>query len=116
MLVLKSEDDIALILVEAFSKGRGEKSFKQLEAVYKKALAKIQENSQAQEHAHAASLGQFLRAPVKGGDVDFERVLGSSFNETCKDYCMLYQLTYSRESQRKGESTRTESTLYYWMF
>ena len=39
------------------------------EKVYKKALTHMQENSLAQARVYAATLGQFLMAPVKSVDV-----------------------------------------------
>ena len=81
---MKNEDDISLFLVQAFSKGGGGKPFKQIRAVYKTALAPLQENSHAHACVSAATLGQFLIAPVKSTDVDAGRVLGS-FHETGED-------------------------------
>ncbi len=81
MLVLKSEDNISSFLVQAFSKGGGGKPLKQIQAVYKKTLAPVQENSHAHAHVSASTFGQFLIAPVKSTYVDGGRVLGS-FQET----------------------------------
>ncbi len=70
MIVLKNEDDISAFLVQAFSKGRGGKPFKHIRVVYKRALTKMQENSQAHAHVHAATLGKLLMVPVKSVNVD----------------------------------------------
>ena len=113
MLVLKSEDDISSFLIQAFSKGGGEKPFKQIQAVYKKALAHMQENSHAHACVSATTLGQFLIAPVKSTDVDVGRVLGS-FQETEEKHCVLHQILLTKRCQRKGESTQTESEFYHW--
>ncbi len=61
-IVLNSEDSISSLLIQAFSKGGGGKPFKQIQAVYKEALAHMQENSHAHAHVSAATLGQFLIA------------------------------------------------------
>ena len=55
-LVLKNKDDLSSFLVQAFNKGSGGEPFKQIRAVYKKALANMQEISQAHDHVYAATL------------------------------------------------------------
>ena len=62
----------------------------------------MQENSHAHAHAHvsAATLGQFLIAPVKSTDVDDGRVLGS-FQETEETHCALYQITFGKDISMK---------------
>ena len=112
---MKSEDDISSFLIQAFSKGGGGKPFKQIQSVYKKALARMQENSHAHAHVSAATLGQFLITPVKSTDVDGGRVLGS-FQETVEDDCVLHQITFGKDMSKKGESTQTESEFYHWTF
>jgi hypothetical protein len=68
----------------------------------------MQENSLAQIHVYAATLGQFLMASVKSVDVDNGRALSSTFHETEKDHCVLYQFIFEKTCQRKEESTPTE--------
>ena len=100
-LILKSEDDISSFLIQAFSKGGGGKPFKQIQAVYKKVLAHMQKNSHAHTRVSAATLGQFLIAPVKSTDVDGGRVLGS-FQETEETHCALHQITFGKDMSKKG--------------
>jgi hypothetical protein len=76
----------------------------------------MQENSLAQAHVDAATLGQFLMAPVKSVDVDDGRALGSTFHETEKDHCILYQISFGTDVSRKEESTLTESKFFHWTF
>ncbi len=80
-LVLKNKDDLSLFLVQAFNKGSGGEPFKQIQAVYKKALANMQGMSQAHARVHAATLGQFLMALVKSVKVDARTMLGSIFHQ-----------------------------------
>ena len=75
-LVLKNKDDLSSFLVQAFNKGSGGEPFKQIRAVYKKALANMQEISQAQARVHAATIGQVFMAPVKSVEVDAGTMLG----------------------------------------
>ena len=115
MLVLKKEDNISSFLVQAFSKGGDGKPFKQIQAVYKKALSHMQENSHAHARVSAATLCQFLIAPVKSTDVDSGRVLGS-FQEIEEKHCVLHQITFGKNMSKKGGSTQTESEFYHWTF
>jgi hypothetical protein len=101
-LVLKSTDDLSSFLVQAFNRGSGGKPFKQIRAVYKKALANMQEISQAHARVHAATLGQFFMAPVKSVEVDAGTVLGSTFHQIGEDHCVLHQITYGKEMSKKG--------------
>lgn len=61
----------------------------------------MQENSLAQARVYAATLGQFLMAPVKSVDVDDGRALGSTFHETEKDHCILYQISFGTDMSKK---------------
>jgi hypothetical protein len=66
----------------------------------------MQENSLAQARVYAATLGQFLMAPVKSVDVDDGRALGSTFHETEKDYCIFYQISFGKDmSKNTGHYT-----------
>jgi hypothetical protein len=108
MIVLKNEDDISSFLIQTFNKGAGGKPFRQIQEVYKKALTHMQENSLAQALVYAATLGQFLMAPVKSVDVDDGRALGSTFHETEKDHCLLYRISFGTDMSKKVVSTPTE--------
>ncbi len=95
------------VLIQAFNKGGGGKPFKQIQAVYKKALAHMQENPHALARVCAATLGEILIALVKSIDVDGGRVLGS-FQETEERHCVLNQITFGKDMSKKGECTPTE--------
>ena len=101
-LVLKNKDDLSSFLVQAFNKGSGGEPFKQIRAVYKKALANMQEISQAQARVHAATIGQFFMAPVKSVEVDAGTMLGSTFNQIGGDDCVSHQITYGKEMSKTG--------------
>ncbi len=101
--------------MQALSKGGGGKPFKQIQAVYKKVLAHMQETSHAHARVYVATLGQFLIAPVKSTDIDSERALGS-FQETEEKHCVLHQITFGKDMQQKGESTQTELGYYHLTF
>jgi hypothetical protein len=115
-IVLKNEDDISSFLIQTFNKGGGGKPFRQIGEVYKKALTHMEENSLAQARVYAATLGQFLMALVKSVDVDNGRALGSTFHETQKDHCILYQISFGTDVSKKEESTPTESKFFHWTF
>ena len=68
----------------------------------------MQENSLAQARVYAATLGQFLMAPVKSVDVDKGRSLGSTFHKTEQDHCILYQISFGMDMSKKEENTPTE--------
>jgi hypothetical protein len=105
-IVLKNEDDISSFLIQTFNKGGGGKPFTQIREVFKKALTHMQENSLAQARVYAATLGQFLMAPVKSVDVVDGRALGSTFHETEKDHCILYQISFGKDmSKNTGHYT-----------
>ena len=91
-----------MFLVQAFNKGSGGELFKQIRAVYKKALANMQEISQAHARVHAATLGQFLMAPVKSVQVDARTMLESKFHQIGEDDCVSHQFTYGKEMLKKG--------------
>ena len=61
----------------------------------------MHENSHAHARVSAATLGQFLIAPVKSTVVDSVRVL-SSFQETEEDHCVLHQITFGKDMSKKG--------------
>jgi hypothetical protein len=66
----------------------------------------MQENSLAQARVYATTLGQFLMALVKSVDVDDGRALGSTFHETEKDHCILYQISFGTDvSKKRGKYT-----------
>ena len=98
----KNKDDLSSFLVQAFNKGSGGEPFKQIRAVYKKGLANMQEISQAHARVHAATLGQFLMAPVKSIEVDAGTMLGSPFHQIGEDDCVSHQITYGEEMSKKG--------------
>jgi hypothetical protein len=75
----------------------------------------MQENSHAHARVSAATLGQFLIAPVKSTDVDGGRVLGS-FKETEENHFVLHQITFDKDMSKKGGRTQTESELYHLTF
>ena len=91
-----------MFLVQAFNKGSGGEPFKQIRAVYKKALANMQEISQANARVHAATLGQFFMAPVKSVKVDAGMMLGLTFHQIGEDDCVSHQITYGKEMSKKG--------------
>ena len=101
-LVLKNKDDLSSFLVQAFNKGSGGEPFKQIRAVYKKALANMKEISQAQARVHAATIGRFFMAPVKSVEVDAGTMLGSTFNQIGGDDCVSHQITYGKEMSKTG--------------
>ncbi len=68
----------------------------------------MQENSLAQAGVYAATVVQFLMALVKSVDVDDGIVLGSTFHETEKDHCVLFQISFGTDMSKKEESTPTE--------
>jgi hypothetical protein len=69
-------------------------------------LTHMQENSLAQARVYAATLGQFLMAPVKSVDVDDGRARGSTFHETEADHCVLYQISFGKDmSKKRGKYT-----------
>ncbi len=61
--------------------GIGGEPFKQIRVVYKKALANMQEISQAHARVHAATLGEFFMATVKSVKVNAGTMLGSKFHQ-----------------------------------
>jgi hypothetical protein len=101
MIVLKNEDNISSFLIQTFSKGGGGNPLTQIREVNKKALTHMQENSLAQASVYAATLGQFLMAPVKSVDVDDGRALGSTFLETEKYHCKMYQISFVTGMSKK---------------
>ncbi len=111
-LILKNKDDLLSFLIQAFSKSSGGEPFKQIQAVYKKALANMQEISQAHARVHAATLGQFLMAPVKSVKVDAGTMLGSKFHQIGEDDCVSHQITYGKEmSKKEGQYINRVSVL-----
>jgi hypothetical protein len=66
----------------------------------------MQENSLAQACVYAATLDQFLMSPVKSVDVEDGRALGSTFHETERDHCLLYQISFGKDiSKKRGQYT-----------
>ena len=79
----------------------------QIQDVYKKALTHMKKNSLAQAHVYAATLGQFLMAPVKSVNVDDGRALGSFFTKQKKIIVYCTKFLWACTSQKK-ESTPAE--------
>jgi hypothetical protein len=69
----------------------------------------MQENSLPLACVYAATLGQFLMAPVKSVDVDDGRALGSIFHETEKDHCVLYQIAFGKKHVKENRKVHWQS-------
>ena len=67
----------------------------------------MHENSLAQAHVHAATVGQFLMAPVKSVDVDDEEHWVQLFMKQ-KKIIVYSKFLLAKTCQRKDESTPTE--------